>query len=66
MDDYWTHLRHDKNYMRLNETEIYPQGHATDLFSEWAIEYLKQQKKTTSPFFFYLAYMRLIFLFNLR
>ena len=32
MDDYWTHLRFGNNYMRLNEKEIKPTGHATDVF----------------------------------
>ncbi|MCA9128382.1 MAG: sulfatase-like hydrolase/transferase, partial [Planctomycetales bacterium] len=29
MDDYFTHLRHSNNYMRLNRTPINPAGHAT-------------------------------------
>jgi len=56
MDDYWTHLRHGINYMRLNEKVIEPHGHATDVFSDWAIDYLKIQKENDSPFFLYLAY----------
>ena len=56
MDDYWTHLRHGNNYMRLNETEIQPSGHATDIFTEWTIEYLNQASKKNKPFFLYLAY----------
>ena len=56
MDDYWTHRRHGINYMRLNEEEIDPEGHATDLFSQWAIEYLDDQKTIKKPFFLYLAY----------
>jgi arylsulfatase A-like enzyme len=56
MDDYWTHLRHGNNYMRLNEQVIDPKGHATDIFTEWAIDYLKNQQKNDSPFFMYLAY----------
>ncbi len=56
MDDYWTHLRHGNNYMRLNEQEIKPEGHATDIFSSWAINYLNEQKENESPFFLYLAY----------
>ncbi|QDU82070.1 Arylsulfatase [Polystyrenella longa] len=56
MDDYYAHRRHDINYMRLNETTIDPEGHATDLFSEWAVDYLNNQKEADEPFFLYLAY----------
>ncbi len=56
MDDYYHHRRHDINYMRLNDTEIDPQGHATDLFSQWAIDYLHERSRTKQPFFLYLAY----------
>ena len=55
MDDYYTHLRHGNNYMRHNGETIQPQGHATDLFSEWACDYLRQQA-ADRPFFLYLAY----------
>jgi len=43
MDDYHNHRRHGINYMRLDDREIDPEGHATDLFTQWAIEYLRQQ-----------------------
>jgi len=56
MDDYWTHLRHGINYMRLNDQVVDPKGHATDVFTEWAIDYLKIQKENDSSFFLYLAY----------
>lgn len=56
MDDYHHHRRHDINYMRLNDTEVDPQGHATDLFTQWAIDYLHERSKTKQPFFLYLAY----------
>lgn len=56
MDDYWTHLRQGNNYMRLNEKEIDPSGHATDIFSDWAIDYINEAPKKESPFFLYLAY----------
>lgn len=56
MDDYNTHLRHGKNYMRRNEREIAPAGHATDLFTDWAIDYLKDRSRSARPFFLYLAY----------
>lgn len=56
MDNYWTHRRHGINYMRENEKEIDPVGHATDLFSQWAFEYINDQKSAEKPFFLYLAY----------
>ncbi|MCA9078546.1 MAG: sulfatase-like hydrolase/transferase [Planctomycetaceae bacterium] len=56
MDDYYTHRRHDINYMREGTNEIDPEGHATDLFSEWACEYLKKRERKGSPFLLYLAY----------
>jgi len=56
MDDYWTHRRHDINYMRLNETDIDPKGHATDLFSDWSVDYIQDKAKGNTPFFLYLAY----------
>ncbi|PWD98962.1 sulfatase-like hydrolase/transferase [Marinilabilia rubra] len=56
MDDYWTHLRHGKNYMRLNDKVIKPEGHATDIFSYWAVDYFQEAKDKDNPFFLYLAY----------
>ncbi len=56
MDDYWTHLRHGQNFMRHNREIITPKGHATDLFTEWACEYLTERSKQAQPFFLYLAY----------
>lgn len=56
MDDYWHHRRHGTNYMYFNEREIDPKGHATDLFSDWAVDYLKGRKGNKKPWFMYLAY----------
>ncbi len=56
MDDYWNHRRHGNNYMRLGRKTIDPKGHATDLFSQWAVHYIQEQAKTKQPFFLYLAY----------
>ena len=56
MDDYYDHLRHGINYMRRNEEIIQPEGHATDLFSQWAVDYLAQRTSQDAPFFLYLAY----------
>lgn len=57
MDSYTTHRRHGQNYMRLNKEVVDPPGHATDIFTEWAIEYLRERAQHKSqPFFLYLAY----------
>ena len=56
MEDYYTHIRDDKNYMRINENVVSPTGHATEIFTNWALEYLKRQDKKKDPFFLYLAY----------
>lgn len=56
MDDYHNHRRHGNNYMRLDDREIDPPGHATDLFSEWAVEYLRERRRASRPFFLYLSY----------
>ena len=57
MDDYYTHRRHDINYLRRNDEVIDPEGHATDLFSDWACDYLRgRERNHDSPFFLYLAY----------
>jgi len=55
MDNYVTHRRHGQNYMRLNAEVIDPPGHATDLFTDWACDYLKN-RPADRPFFLYLAY----------
>ncbi|MGB2821110.1 MAG: sulfatase-like hydrolase/transferase, partial [Phycisphaerae bacterium] len=56
MDDYYKHRRHGTNYMRLDEKTIDPEGHATDLFTQWAAEYVRGRKGPGKPFFLYLAY----------
>ena len=57
MDDYWTHLRGGVNWMRKNKNVIKPKGHATEIFSQWAIDYIKEQSADKKkPFFLYLAY----------
>lgn len=56
MDSYTTHLRHGINYMRLNAETIDPKGHATDIFTDWACTYLREQADSAKPFFLYLAY----------
>src|SRR5690606_13422882 len=56
MDDYVLKRRHDSNYMRKNHQIIDPPGHATDLFTEWSVNYIKERAKEKQPFFLYLAY----------
>lgn len=57
MDSYTSHLRHGQNYLRHNETPIEAAGHATDLFTDWAIAYLRERSaQPQQPFFLYLAY----------
>ena len=56
MDDYYTHLREGNNYMRKNDEVINPTGHATDLFTDWAIDHIKDEVRNENPFFMYLAY----------
>jgi len=56
MDDYYNHRRHDINYMRRETEEIDPEGHATDLFTAWACDYLQSRLEQKQPFFLYLAY----------
>lgn len=58
MDSYLTHRRHDQNYMRRNSETIDPQGHATNLFADWACDYLNEHAKAKDapPFFLYLAF----------
>jgi arylsulfatase A-like enzyme len=56
MDSYWDHLRHGNNYMRRNREVIEPEGHATDLFTDWACDYLRSRADSEQPFFLYLAY----------
>lgn len=56
MEDYYDHRRHGINFMRENKQVIQPKGHATDIFTEWAIDYMNQATKKSRPFFLYLAY----------
>jgi arylsulfatase A-like enzyme len=56
MDDYYNHRRHGINYMRRNLEVLEPQGHATDLFTDWACDYLRRQAGGGQPFFLFLSY----------
>jgi len=56
MDSYTTHRREGRNYLRRNGRAITPRGHATDLFTDWAIEYLERRaSRKRQPFFLMLA-----------
>jgi arylsulfatase A-like enzyme len=56
IEDYWTHLRGGQNFMRRNRDVIEPKGHATDLITGWACEYLEERARAKQPFFLCLAY----------
>lgn len=56
MDDYFHHRRHNRNYLRNGLQEIDAEGHATDLFTRWAVDYLDSRQGKPEPFFLYLAY----------
>jgi len=56
MDDYYSHKRNGHNWMRENKKEIYPKGHATDLFTNWSLDYISKKSKTKKPFFLFLTY----------
>lgn len=56
MDDYVEKRRHGINYMRKNNHVIDPPGHATDIFTSWSVNYIKEQSKKDQLFFLYLAY----------
>lgn len=56
MDDYFNHRRTGMNWMRLDEKEIDPVGHATDLFSDWSVDHITDRAGKNKPFFLYLAY----------
>ncbi len=56
MDDYYTHLRAGVNWMRQNERVIEPAGHATELFTQWAMDFIDEKAASQQPFFLFLAY----------
>jgi len=56
MDDYYHHRRHGNHYMRRNEEPVHPKGHATDIFTQWAVDYLSERAQKKTPFFLYLSY----------
>ena len=56
MEDYYTHIRDKNNYMRVNQKAVSPTGHATDIFADWALNFIERQQKQKDPFFLYLAF----------
>jgi arylsulfatase A-like enzyme len=42
--------------MRRGFEKVDPKGHATDVFTEWAVAYIAERAPTGKPFFLYLAY----------
>ena len=57
MNDYYTHLRGGVNWMRRNKETITAEGHATEVFTRWSVDYLTERaKEPDTPFFLYLAY----------
>ena len=56
MDDYYKHRRHNINYMRKGRETITPKGHASDLFSDWAVDYIRSRKDEKKPFCLFLSY----------
>ncbi|MEM1059722.1 MAG: sulfatase-like hydrolase/transferase [Verrucomicrobiota bacterium] len=56
MDDYFTHMRDGHNFMREGYETVDPEGHATDIFTRWAVETIRTQAAAETPFFLYLAY----------
>ena len=57
MDSYTTHLRHGRNYLRSDAAEITASGHTTEVFTGWALDYLRERSRQPGrPFFLYLAY----------
>lgn len=55
MDDYYKHQRHGNNYMRRNHEVVEVKCHATDIFTDWAIDSFREHRNG-KPFFMYLAY----------
>ena len=49
MDSYTTHLRQGHNYMRRDRKVITPVGHATELFTGWTRDYLRERAKLPAP-----------------
>lgn len=57
VEDFWEHRREGINYMRLNEQKIQPEGHVTDLLTEWAVDYIEDRTDRGQPFFLFLSHL---------
>lgn len=57
VEDFWEHRRQGINYMRLNEQKIQPEGHVTDLLTEWAVDYIQDRTGSDQPFFLFLSHL---------
>ena len=56
MDDYYTHLREGQNFLRDGLKPVQSPLHATDLFTNWACDYVRDRARHSQPYFLYLAY----------
>lgn len=59
MDDYYDHRRGPDaiNYMRHNREVIQTQGrHATELFTDWAVDYVNERAAEDRPFFLFVSH----------
>jgi len=57
MDDYYKHTRMGFPELRINKgacPEV--KGHITDILTDWAIDYTREQHAKGQPYFLYLAY----------
>ena len=43
-------MRQRSETARITAEEIDPEGHATDIFSQWAMDYIESQKESAKPF----------------
>ena len=57
MDDYYTHTRMGFPALRINN-DVSPkvEGHISDILSDWAIDFTREQYAMGKPYFLYLAY----------
>lgn len=56
LDDYTTHVSHGENCLLLDHRPVDPHGHATDVFTRWAVDYIRGRAGNQRPFFLELAY----------
>lgn len=58
MDDYYTHERFGVNQMFINSDRVDPKGHATDIFTDWACERIKNYSRNVEnkSLFMFLSY----------